>query len=588
MEFLELVEAPAILLIEDDERGYTRTRALLRESFGDQLKLDWVRVWDETHAAIQEEAHDIYLVDYQLGRRDGVDLISAMSKIRFAAPFIVLTDNDCQEVDAEAMKSGAADYLVKSEITAPLLARAIRYAIERKRVERRLTFLAECDTLTGLANRAVFHSRLADAIAQAHRNDSVMAVLLLDLDQFKDVNDTLGHPVGDLLIQQAAKRLSQCTRASDTVARLGGDEFAVVATNLAQTEDITVLARKISEALAEPFDLDGNLISTSASIGNTVYPLDNGDPHQILKHADLALYQAKRTSRGSFHYYDAELNAQAQQRKWLENQMRTALESQQFILYYQPKVNIVGGEVVGAEVLLRWRHPECGMVGPAQFIPIAESTGLIVPLGEWVVREASKQCVAWRRQGLPPIPLAINVSAVQFRRSELVESIAEIIEETQIDPTWLGLEITESMIMDRVDPMMALLHRLHEIGIRLAIDDFGTGHSSLSYLRRFSVDTLKIDRSFVRNVENDADDATIAKAIISLGKSLNLRVIAEGVETERQLDFLREHGCEEAQGFFFSRPVSADDFAGWYRENEHCIGSANRVAILANEIDVSR
>ena len=583
-----MVEAPAILLIEDDERGYTRTRALLRESFGDQLKLDWVRVWDETHAAIQEEAHDIYLVDYQLGRRDGVDLISAMSKIRFAAPFIVLTDNDCQEVDAEAMKSGAADYLVKSEITAPLLARAIRYAIERKRVERRLTFLAECDTLTGLANRAVFHSRLADAIAQAHRNDSVMAVLLLDLDQFKDVNDTLGHPVGDLLIQQAAKRLSQCTRASDTVARLGGDEFAVVATNLAQTEDITVLARKISEALAEPFDLDGNLISTSASIGNTVYPLDNGDPHQILKHADLALYQAKRTSRGSFHYYDAELNAQAQQRKWLENQMRTALESQQFILYYQPKVNIVGGEVVGAEVLLRWRHPECGMVGPAQFIPIAESTGLIVPLGEWVVREASKQCVAWRRQGLPPIPLAINVSAVQFRRSELVESIAEIIEETQIDPTWLGLEITESMIMDRVDPMMALLHRLHEIGIRLAIDDFGTGHSSLSYLRRFSVDTLKIDRSFVRNVENDADDATIAKAIISLGKSLNLRVIAEGVETERQLDFLREHGCEEAQGFFFSRPVSADDFAGWYRENEHCIGSANRVAILANEIDVSR
>ena len=583
-----MVEAPAILLIEDDERGYTRTRALLRESFGDQLKLDWVRVWDETHAAIQEEAHDIYLVDYQLGRRDGVDLISAMSKIRFAAPFIVLTDNDCQEVDAEAMKSGAADYLVKSEITAPLLARAIRYAIERKRVERRLTFLAECDTLTGLANRAVFHSRLADAIAQAHRNDSVMAVLLLDLDQFKDVNDTLGHPVGDLLIQQAAKRLSQCTRASDTVARLGGDEFAVVATNLAQTEDITVLARKISEDLAEPFDLDGNLISTSASIGNTVYPLDNGDPHQILKHADLALYQAKRTSRGSFHYYDAELNAQAQQRKWLENQMRTALESQQFILYYQPKVNIVGGEVVGAEVLLRWRHPECGMVGPAQFIPIAESTGLIVPLGEWVVREASKQCVAWRRQGLPPIPLAINVSAVQFRRSELVESIAEIIEETQIDPTWLELEITESMIMDRVDPMMALLHRLHEIGIRLAIDDFGTGHSSLSYLRRFSVDTLKIDRSFVRNVENDADDATIAKAIISLGKSLNLRVIAEGVETERQLDFLREHGCEEAQGFFFSRPVSADDFAGWYRENEHCIGSANRVAILANEIDVSR
>ena len=585
---MELVEAPAILLIEDDERGYARTRTLLRESFGDQLKLDWVRVWDEAHAAIQEEAHDIYLVDYQLGRRDGVDLIGAMSKIRFAAPFIVLTDNECQEVDAEAMKSGAADYLVKSEITAPLLARAIRYAIERKRVERRLTFLAECDALTGLANRAVFHSRLADAIAQAHRNNSVMAVLLLDLDQFKDVNDTLGHPVGDLLIQQAAKRLSQCTRASDTVARLGGDEFAVVATNLAQTEDITVLARKISEALAEPFDLDGNQISTSASIGITVYPLDNGDPHQILKHADLALYQAKRTSRGSFHYYDAELNAQAQQRKWLENQMRTALESQQFILYYQPKVNIVGGEVVGAEVLLRWRHPEQGMVGPDQFIPIAESTGLIVPLGEWVVREASKQCVAWRRQGLPPIPLAINVSAVQFRRSELVESIAEIIEETQIDPNWLELEITESMIMDRADPMMALLHRLHEIGIRLAIDDFGTGHSSLSYLRRFSVDTLKIDRSFVRNVENDADDATIAKAIISLGKSLNLRVIAEGVETERQLDFLREHGCEEAQGFFFSRPVSADDFAGWYRENEHCIGSANRVAILANEIDVSR
>ena len=583
-----MVEPPTILLIEENETGYVRTRTLLRESFGDQLHLDWIRDWEDARAAIQKDAHDVYLVDYRLGRRDGVDLIGAMSQIRFAAPFIVLTDEDSEEVDAEAMKCGASDYLVKSEITAPLLARAIRYAVERKRVERRLTFLAECDALTGLANRAVFHSRLADAIAQARRKESVMAVLLLDLDQFKDVNDTLGHPVGDLLIQQAAKRLSRCTRASDTVARLGGDEFAVVATNLANTDDITVLARKISAALSEPFDLDGHQISTSASIGITVYPLDNGDTHQILKHADLALYQAKRTNRGSYQYYDAELNAQAQQRKWLENQLRVAMDNQQFTLFYQPKVNIVGGEVVGAEVLLRWRHPERGMVGPDQFIPIAESTGLIVPLGEWVVREASKQCVAWRRQGLPPIPLAINVSAVQFRRSELVESIADIIAETHIDPAWLELEITESMIMDRVDPMMALLHRLHEIGVRLAIDDFGTGHSSLSYLRRFSVDTLKIDRSFVRNVENDMDDATIAKAIISLGKSLNLRVIAEGVETERQLKFLRKHGCEEAQGYFFSKPVSADLFASWYRENEHCLASANRVAAAAKDINVGR
>ncbi len=380
------------------------------------------------------------------------------------------------------MKVGATDYLVKGEITGPFLSRAIRYAVERKKVERHLKYLAERDALTGLSNRMVFQIRLDDAIVNAKRTGSMLAILLLDLDHFKDVNDTLGHPVGDSLIKETAKRLESCTRATDTVARLGGDEFGIIATNIAHPDDIIILAQKITERLAEPVLVDGHQVFTSSSIGITIYPFDNGDPDQILKHADLALYQAKCTNRGTFEFYDAELNEKMHERKSLELELREGLKRQEFVLHFQPKVSVVSGDIVGAEALIRWNHPQHGMVGPDLFIPVAEATGIIVPQGEWVLREACRQCVAWRREGLPPIPVAVNVSTVQFRRSELVELVSRIIEETGIDPSCLELEITETMIMDKIEATTQILNRLHDLGVRLAIDDFGTGHSSLAYL----------------------------------------------------------------------------------------------------------
>ena len=438
---------------------------------------------------------------------------------------------------------------------------------KRKQAEQRLARLASYDVLTGLANRSMFQSELRQAIAQVGRSKRLGALLLLDLDNFKDVNDSLGHPAGDALLKRVAQRLVSRVRETDLVARLGGDEFAIVANNLADANGATVLAQTVEAALSQPIDLDGTEIFTTASIGITLFPEDSSHPDTLLKNADMALYQAKRAGRGKFSFYNEELNAQALRRKELETALRTAITDNGLRLNYQPKVEIAEGRVVGVEALLRWNHEEHGEISPVEFIPIAETSGLIVPIGDWVLRRACEQLREWQSIGLPPIPIAVNLSAVQFKRTDLVEAVGGLIEEFDVDPSWLELEITESMIMENVDSTVAALHGLHDIGVSLAIDDFGTGHSSLAYLKRFPMDKLKIDRSFVRDVVEDPDDAAIAQIIINLAKQLNLAVIAEGVETVPQLDFLRQHGCDVAQGYHFSPPIDAVRFVDWFRNH---------------------
>jgi len=438
---------------------------------------------------------------------------------------------------------------------------------ERKQVEEAMRHMARHDALTNLPNRALFRDRLDQALRSAHRLETMVAILYLDLDHFKDVNDTLGHAVGDLLLKSVAERLEGCARESDTVARLGGDEFAVIANNVAGADGIAVLAKRIIDALGEPYLLEGQDVHTATSIGITMYPADSDDPDRLLKNADLALYRAKDAGRGRYQFYDPEMDAEVQDRKALEHDLRRALQHDELELYYQPQVDLRRGRVRAAEALLRWHHPKRGMVPPARFVPLAETTGLIVPISEWVLRTACRQAKLWQQEGLPPIRVAVNVSAVQFKKPEFVATVEQILKETGLSPELLELEITESMMMREIDKVADLLSQIDALGIRLSIDDFGTGFSSLSHLRRLPVGGLKIDQSFVRNIVADADDATIARTIIKLGQSLNMWVIAEGVETVEQLSYLQHIECHGAQGYYFSRPVPAADFKRWVREH---------------------
>lgn len=561
-----MTATPSILLVEDDEDDYVLARGLLSEIFGPSLKLDWVETWDAGLEALRKGTHDLCLADFRLGDRNGLELVREAATLGCTVPIILLTGQDNREIDLAAVKAGATDYLVKGEITAPLLDRAIRYAIERKKVEMQLVRFAQYDSLTGLANRSLFHTRLGDAIAHAKRTKQLVAVLLLDLDHFKNVNDSLGHPVGDMLLTQVSERLTACARESDTVARLGGDEFAVIATNMTHGDGAAALARKLIDALAAPFTLNGQEVFTATSMGITLFPLDAKEPDQLLKNADMALYQAKAEGRGRYRFYDAKMNARAQARKTLEFEMRRALERHEFCLHFQPKINTFTGDLTGVEALIRWQHPERGMVLPGEFIPVAETTGLIVPLGDWVLHTACAQSVAWQEMGLPPVPVAVNVSAIQFKGTDFIDSVTRAIDESGIDPACLELELTESTVMDETEVMTELLHRLRDLRLNVAIDDFGTGCSSFLRLKKLPVNKLKIDLSFVRNVTDDPANAAITKTIITLAKNLNLGVIAEGVETAEQFAFLLHHECQEVQGYYISRPLSGDQFTVWYGE----------------------
>ena len=424
-----------------------------------------------------------------------------------------------------------------------------------------MTHSAEHDYLTGLPNRMLLNDRIGQAIALAPRHMKHVALLFLDLDGFKHINDSLGHPTGDKLLQSIAERLIECVRASDTVSRQGGDEFVVLLSEVEQSEDPAITARRMLDAVAQPHLIDHHDLHVTASIGVSVYPDDGLDAETLIKNADTAMYQAKENGRQSYQFFKPAMNARAVERQSIEEGLRRALERQEFALHYQPKVNLTTGAITGAEALIRWLHPTRGLVSPMDFIPVAEDCGLILPIGAWVLREACRQAQVWIERGLPAMTMAVNVSAMEFRDKNFLTGLMAILAETGFDPRFLELELTESVMMKHATSTATILRTVRERGIRVAVDDFGTGYSSLSYLQKFPIDSVKIDQSFIRQISTAGDDTTIVKAVIGMARGLKLRVIAEGVETAEEVAFLRAYRCEEAQGYYFSRPVLPQQFA---------------------------
>ena len=560
-----------VMLVDDDEDDFVMTRDLLAEIEGKSIELDWASTYEAGLEALCRNNHDVYLLDYQLGERNGLELLTEAVASGCKGPIILLTGQRDRELDIQAMEAGAADYLVKGQIDAALLERSIRYAIGRRQSEEQILRMAYYDSLTSLPNRCLFQDRLHQAIALAERYHRKTAILFLDLDNFKRINDTLGHRVGDLLLQGVADRLANSVRKSDavarrnpdaantTVARLGGDEFTVLLTEINELQDAARVAQRFIEMLSQQFVLDGHEVFVTASVGIAVYPVDGVDVDTLLKNADTAMYHAKEQGKNNYQFYRQDMNATAFQELSLENDLRKALEHDEFELHYQPQIDIRTGQFIGIEALIRWQHPKRGMVSPAEFIPLAEQTGLIVPIGEWVLLTACTQNKAWQEAGFRAMPVSVNLSGHQFRQRNLTNTLKAILDAAGLAPQYLILEITESIVMQDTQATISLLHELNKMGLRLAMDDFGIGYSSFSYLKQFPLYAIKIDQSFIRDIDTSADDAAIARAIIAMADSLKLEVIAEGVETEQQLEVLRELGCGGAQGYLLSYPLPVEE-----------------------------
>jgi diguanylate cyclase (GGDEF)-like protein len=449
---------------------------------------------------------------------------------------------------------------------------------EREQHEELLEYQANHDALTGLPNRNLLADRITQSLANAHRYNLTVAVLFVDLDNFKFVNDSLGHALGDRMLIIQADRLNKSIRSGDTVARYGGDEFVIVVSNLEKPEDAATVAHNIQELVSRPFSIDGHEFGITCSIGISLYPKDGLDVDTLLKNADAAMYRAKEQSRNSFQFYTSEINDRVVERMVIERHLRHALEMGELEMHFQPQVELGSGRIVGVEALLRWHSPDLGTVPPDRFIPLAEETGLIVPIGDWVLKTCCQQNKAWQAAGLTPLTISVNISARQLQKKDLSAVIAGILQESGLEPRFLELEIVESMVMKDVESSMAIMKELKGLGIQLAMDDFGTGYSSLSYLKRFPFDKLKIDLSFVRDIMTDPESAAIARAIIAMAHNLNLRAIAEGVETEEQLKYLRLHGCDEIQGYYVSQPVNAREFEELLRKDNWLPPSAKRGA----------
>jgi diguanylate cyclase (GGDEF)-like protein len=431
--------------------------------------------------------------------------------------------------------------------------------IVRMKAEEAVKYVAMHDTVTHLPNRVMFNQGLEQAIARAQRHERQLALMFIDLDRFKIINDTLGHEIGDVLLRDVAQRLKDNLRAGDMVARLGGDEFVVLLEDVEDAAAIGSVAEKLIAALSSNFIIAGREVHVTASIGLSTYPVDAQDTRSLMKYADIAMYRSKEQGRNTFQFYSDQINMHSVERLTLESQLQGALERDELVLHYQPVIDAKRGDIIGMEALVRWQHRDGDLLPPAKFIDIAEETGLIVPIGEWVLHTACMQQRQWLALGLPPIRIAVNLSPRQFVHRHFIEAIMKALENTQFEPKWLELELTETTVMHNAQRAIALLGELKQMGIRIAIDDFGTGYSSLAYLKRFPIDSLKIDRSFVGDVPHDPGNTAITQAIIAMAHSLGLKVTAEGVETAEQVAFLREHGCEEMQGYYFSRalPVAA-------------------------------
>jgi diguanylate cyclase (GGDEF)-like protein len=561
--------APRTLLLVEDNAGDAR---LLREMLNEHgmLRTTLVHVTSvgEAEAHLADNAVDIILLDLGLPDAQGLQAVGRIRAAASGTPLVVLTGLDDETLAGQALQEGAQDYIIKGQIDTRGLLRALRYAVERKSMEEKaremalqVAHSAEHDFLTGLPNRVLLNDRINFAIALAARHKKKLAVLFMDLDGFKHVNDSLGHSTGDKLLESIAARLVACVRTADTVSRQGGDEFVILLSEIEHAEEAATIANRVLQAVADSHSIGEMDLYVTASVGVSIYPDDGADAETLVKNADTAMYQAKAMGRQTFQFFTPVMNARAVERQSIEADLRRALQRRELVLHYQPKVDLTTGAITGAEALVRWMHPGRGSISPAQFIPVAEDCGLIVPIGAWVLGEATRRTKSWVAAGLNPGTIAVNVSAMQFRRDSFVEHLFEILAETGLDPELLELELTETVLMTRGDSTAAVLQTLRDGGVQIAMDDFGTGYSNLSYLQKFPVDCLKIDQSFIRQISTAGQEVALVTAIINMAHTLNLRVVAEGVETKDEAAFLEANGCDQAQGNYFSVPVVAKAFA---------------------------
>ncbi len=550
-------EAEQILIADDDR---SMRLALVNVLDSDGYKLQEVTNGLEAFQSCQKKLPDLVLLDAMMPEMDGFEACKKIRQLEGGKhiPILIVTALDDDESVEKAFSVGATDYLPKPVHFAVLRQRISRL-LRAVRAEKHVRELAYTDPLTGLPNRNTFTTRLSGLLSKMRGEEDMLAILFLDLDRFKLVNDTLGHSVGDLLLKAVAERLQRCVRSGDMVARLGGDEFTVILDRVNSRDDIASIAQKICESLDRPFSFAGQEMFVSTSIGISIYPLDGTDIGTLMKHADTAMFRAKEVGR-SFFFYENHMEAAVTRKVEIEADLRRSIDRDQIDVYFQPKANLVTREIVGMEALVRWNHPSKGLVGPNEFIPLAEETGLINEVGLWVMISACVQVQEWIKKGYSQYSVAVNLSGVQLERGNIVRQVEQVLAETGLDPNLLELEITESTIMHNPENVIEVLKKLKSMGVRLAVDDFGTGYSSLSYLKRFPIDLLKIDAEFVRDVMTDPDDRAIIRSIIALAKSMRLQVVAEGVESREQEDFLREEGCDYIQGYYVGRPLGGDEF----------------------------
>jgi len=567
-----------ILHLEDNAKDRELVKLLLDDA-GIESEISAVQTRTEFERSLANEDWDLILSDFGLPAFDGMRALDIAAKTCPNTPFIFVTGTLGEDTAVESLKIGATDYVLKQRMSRLTMSvqRALKEREERLRREKaerelrksedQLRFLAYHDALTDLPNRALLLDRLTQAMLSAHRNKGKFAVLYIDLDRFKSINDSLGHSTGDIILKQVAERMRGCARENDAVARLGGDEFVVVLSTVRDATDAAVAADRIRRAMEEEFQVQGIRMSISCSIGIGVFPEDGEDGETLLKNADIALYSAKERGRSRWQFFTREMNGRAQERLKLEHSVRHALGRNEFFLEYQPQLELSTGKIVGVEALLRWWNPEYGMVSPSTFLPVAENVGAIIPIGEWVLRTACAQAKQWQRDGLGPLFMAVNVSAGQFRHEPLPEAIRRALDDSGLAAKYLELELTESILLSNEEAMKPLLEQLTDMGLGLAIDNFGTGYGSLKYLRHFPFSKLKIDGSLVQSISGDPRDTALTAAIIGMGKALQMRVVAECVESEEQADILRSLGCDQVQGYHFSQSLGASAFARMFRSS---------------------